>query len=266
MVTTLRAGVSTPAAPTGPTAPVASESPTRRLSAEERRTYDALGYVVIPDVFPPAELEALDHEIDRLLDSGASTVRPGWIHQLGLRSDVTRYFAQDPRLLSLIDQIVHPGIAIYSAKLAAKLPHNPEVCHWHQDDAYYVKQSQSQTRMSVWVPLQAAHERNGCLWVLPESHLWGLQPHVNYDYGQCRTAMRYEDVDVSKAIPVPVSAGSVVLFSALLWHYSKGNETDQTRRAFIVSYQEATAARGNGDQWKILRPAPDSLTASTAAS
>jgi phytanoyl-CoA hydroxylase len=228
---------------------------TRRLTAEERRTYDELGYVVIPDVFPAAELARLDAEIDRLLDAGAATVRPGWIHQLGLRSDVTRELAQDPRILDLVEEVVKPGIAIFSAKLAAKLPHNPEVCHWHQDDAYYVKQSDSDARMSIWLPLQDAHQTNGCLWVMPGSHKWGLQNHITYDHGQCRTAMRYEDVDVSKAIPVPVTAGSVVLFSALLWHYSKGNETDQVRRAFIVSYQEATVPRGNGDQWKIVRPA-----------
>jgi ectoine hydroxylase-related dioxygenase (phytanoyl-CoA dioxygenase family) len=52
-----------------------------------------------------------------------------------------------------------------------------------------------------------------------------------------------------------VKAGSAVLFSALLWHGSKGNRTEQVRRAFITSYQEATVPRGNGEQWKIVRAA-----------
>jgi ectoine hydroxylase-related dioxygenase (phytanoyl-CoA dioxygenase family) len=216
--------------------------------------------VIVPEVLPASELAAIDAEVDRLLArpdvGGKLQNHPGWLLQLGLHSDLMRRFVQDERVLDLVGDIVQPGIAIYSAKLATKLPHNPEVCHWHQDDAYYVKQSDSQTRMSVWIPLQDAHQRNGCLWVLPGSHHWGLQPHMRYDYGQCRTAMRYEDVDLSLAIPVEVPAGTAVLFSALLWHYSKGNETDHVRRAFIVSYQEATVPRGNGAQWKILRPAP----------
>ncbi|MBI3973930.1 MAG: phytanoyl-CoA dioxygenase family protein [Chloroflexi bacterium] len=260
----------------GSTAAAATESAIgrRNLTPEERRMYDEQGYVIIPAVFPPEELEAIDQEIDGILarrtaERQASQEkgerqpsRPkghhdetGPILQLGLRSAVCQRFAQDERVLDLIDDIVKPGIAIYSVKLIAKPPHTDVVCHWHQDDAYYVLNSDSQTRMSVWVPLQDAHERNGCLWVLPESHKWGLQPHVTYDYGQCRRAMRYEDIDVSRAIPVPVRAGSAVLFSALLWHYSKGNDTDRVRRAFITSYQEATVPRGNGDQWKILRPA-----------
>jgi ectoine hydroxylase-related dioxygenase (phytanoyl-CoA dioxygenase family) len=131
-------------------------------------------------------------------------------------------------------------------------------CHWHQDDAYYVKQSQSRTRMSVWVPLQDAYKENGCLWIVPGSQKWGLQSHANKDFGQCRYSMNEEEIAEilnERAVPVPVQAGSAVLFSALLWHGSKGNQTGKVRRAFITSYQEATVPRGNGDQWKILRAA-----------
>jgi hypothetical protein len=34
-----------------------------------------------------------------------------------------------------------------------------------------------------------------------------------------------------------------------------GSQTDRVRRAFIVSYQEATVSSGNGQRWRILRPA-----------
>jgi phytanoyl-CoA hydroxylase len=225
-----------------------------KLSAEQLRRYHQEGYVVVSDVFPVDELEAIDEEIERLLrQPGSQTVRAGWIHQLGLRSDVTRRFTQDERILSLIEELVRPGIAIFSAKLAAKLPHDPEICHWHQDDAYYVRHSQSQTRMSVWVPLQDSDERNGCLWLVPGSHRWGLREHHHEAAGQCRYAMDPTSVDPSLAVPVPVTAGAAVLFSALTWHHSKGNQTDRVRRAFIVSYQEATASSGNGQQWRILR-------------
>ena len=60
-------------------------------------------------------------------------------------------------------------------------------------------------------------------------------------------------LDLSTAVPCPARAGSVVIFSALLWHHSKGNQTNRIRRAFIVSYQEATVIGGNKDQWKVLR-------------
>ncbi|MDP6037406.1 MAG: phytanoyl-CoA dioxygenase family protein, partial [Candidatus Latescibacteria bacterium] len=63
------------------------------------------------------------------------------------------------------------------------------------------------------------------------------------------------DLMFDDAILCPVKAGDMLLFHACLWHHSKGNQTDRVRRAFIVSYQEATVPRGNGKQYKILRQA-----------
>jgi len=226
------------------------------LTVSQLREYNDQGYTIVENVFPSDELEAMDREIDRLVDAAAKDApNRGWVMQLAQRSEKTRAFARDERLLNLIEGIVKPGIAIYSAKLTAKPPHSVEHCHWHQDDAYYVANSNSATRMSAWVPLQDASEENGCLWVVPGSHRQGLQEHRKREDGQCRLALRPEKVDTSKAIPVRVKAGTVVLFSALLWHHSKGNATDHARRAFIISYQEATVSAGNGSQWKILRPA-----------
>lgn len=53
-----------------------------------------------------------------------------------------------------------------------------------------------------------------------------------------------------------MAAGDAVLFSAYLWHHSKGNETEQVRRAFIASYQEAAVPRdAYGNDADVLRRA-----------
>ena len=137
-------------------------------------------------------------------------------------------------------------------KLTAKLPQSTDICHWHQDNAYYNAHAMSETRMSTWIPLIDADEENGCLWVVPRSHRDGVREHGKYG-GQCPTSMGPADMEAEGAIPCPMNAGSILLFSSNLRHHSKGNATDQVRRAFIVSYQEATVPRGNADQWKILR-------------
>ena len=108
--------------------------------------------------------------------------------------------------------------------------------------------------MSVWVALQDTNEAQGCLQVIPGSHRHGLQPFSRREGGTCNLGLDTE-IDLSKRVFCPVKAGTVILFSALLWHGSEGNRTDRRRRAFIVSYQEATVQGGNGKQWKILRPA-----------
>ncbi len=228
------------------------------LTSQQRREYDELGYTLVPGVFPTAELVLWDAEIERLQTDVVSEkgYDDGWILRLGLRSELTGDICGDERLLNLVAGIVTPGIAIYSAKLVPKLPHDDAVCHWHQDDAYYSQISQSQTRMSVWVPLQDSDEENGCLWVMPGSHAKGLQKSQQRRDGYCnKELIPPDDFDFSQAVSVPARAGDVLLFSALLWHSSQGNRSDRLRRAFIVSYQEATVPLGNKDQWKVLRPA-----------
>lgn len=234
----------------------------RTLSAEERRMYDEQGFLRVPAVFPMEELESLDQEIDRILGTAgqkAAEHLPGWVQQVGTYSDLTCAFSEDERLLTLIEDIVKPGIAIHSTKLVAKPPHFEEVCHWHQDEAFYRHPDDantfSQTRMSAWVPFQDTDDHNGCLWVVPGSQRWGLQPYEKVDHGQCRRRLDPAEY-LAQAIPLRVQAGDVVLFSAWLWHHSKGNQSDRVRRSFIISYQEATVQRGSGEQRKILRPAP----------
>ncbi len=235
--------------------------PLRTLTAAELETYHEQGFIILESVFPPEDVTALDDEIERLLPEHGDTAahRPGWIMQLGLRSELVSDFARDERILSLIEDIVKPGIAVHSAKLVSKVPHSDIVCHWHQDEAFYTRpddpKSFSETRMSIWAPLQDATEANGCMWIVPGSHRWGLQDYVVMDYGACVRRLSPEDYANEHAVPVPLPAGSLLLFHGLLWHTSKGNRTGRVRRAFIVSYQEATSMADVG-QRKVIRPAP----------
>lgn len=232
----------------------------RKLTRDEQHLYDEQGFVLVPEVFSAEELEGIDQEIDRILpEADAGGNRSGWIYKVAGKSDLAGRFAEDERLLGLIENIVHPGIAIHSSKLVTKLPHSDDICHWHQDEAFYLDADDpdtvSKTRMSVWVPLQDATEQNGCLWIVPGSHRWGLESYTIARTGTCTKRIDREAYANEHAVAVPVKAGSAVLFSAWTWHHSKNNQTDTIRRAFIVSYQEATVPRGAGDQLRVLRPA-----------
>jgi len=233
----------------------------RKLTPDELASYHEQGFVIVPDVFPRAECAAIDAEIERLTGELAAEdghdARHGILLQLGLRSDVTRRICQDERLLALVEDLVHPGIAIYSAKMVPKVPGHSRVCHWHQDDTYYHQKSKAQTRLSVWLALHDSDADNGGVHFLPGSHRWGQQPWEKREEGWCNLAIRdISEEQKRRAVCPRVPAGAVVVFDSLTWHSSDINRCDRIRRSFIVSYQEATAAGGNGEQWTILRPAP----------
>ena len=230
------------------------------LTDEQLTEYHANGFVVIPDVFPVNELDEMNVELDLVVSENLEKGNPvnapssGWLLQLGLLSEKTASFCEDSRVLDLVEDIVKPGIAIYSAKLVSKEPFESSICHWHQDNAYYDKTCPSDTRMSVWIPLEESTQEQGCLQVIPGSHKGGLQPFSYKEGGTCNLGIDTE-ILLEERVYLPAKAGDMVLFSALLQHASDGNRTDKRRRAFIISYQEATVGQGNGEQYKVLRPA-----------
>jgi phytanoyl-CoA hydroxylase len=230
------------------------------LTPSQHSEYQENGYLAISGIFPVSELDEMNTELNRIvsqnLEKGnpVNAPTPGWLLQLGLLSEKTAAFCEDNRILDLIEDIVKPGIAIYSAKLVSKEPFESTICHWHQDNAYYNKTSQSETRMSVWIPLEESARDQGCLQVIPGSHKRGLQPFSHKEDGTCNLGIDTE-IALDEREYLPANAGDIVLFSAFLQHASDGNTTEKRRRAFIVSYQEATVGKGNGEQYKVLRPA-----------
>lgn len=236
-----------------------AETQNRKLTDAEIQEYLEKGFLVVKDFFPVEELQEIDTEMTRLrstpVDQEGVEDKKNFILQLGLRSELTRSLVADERIVDLIEDVVKPGVAIYSSKLCEKLPQDTTICHWHQDDAYYRENSESEARMSVWIPLQDCDETNGCIWFVPGSHRKGLQNFENRSHGICKKSFADGRDSMEGAIPVSVQAGDIVLFHSLTWHRSLENKSDQFRRAFIISYQDAEALRGNRDQHKILRSA-----------
>jgi phytanoyl-CoA hydroxylase len=110
-----------------------------------------------------------------------------------LKFELTRDACRDERILTLIEDIVKPRIAIYSAKLFEKNPYDEQICHWHQDDAYYNQNSLCDCHISAWIPLQDCDEPNGYVWVVPGSHKQGLRKAnmIGDDTGHCELAFAH---------------------------------------------------------------------------
>lgn len=238
----------------------------RKLTNAEIYDFQNEGYLILHDLLPVGELSELNEELEtryqkRLQDPeiAGNEEKRNQIHGLGSDSERSQRLARDPRLLSLIEDLVQPGIALFSAKLISKGPNEPHnVCHWHQDEAYWHIYSESEHRLSIWLPLQDTTKKNGCLRVIPGTHKKGIIPHeprTSRDHGACRLSFLPGERELPNTVYCEIPAGSAVLFSNKLCHSSLGNHTAQHRRAFILTYQEATVRHGKDSDFTILREA-----------
>lgn len=105
---------------------------------------------------------------------------------------------------------------------------------WHQDEAYWDPHWQYQNA-SIWMPLQEATIENGCLWFMPGSHEWDVQPHQPIG-GDVRVhGLEMVNLDlVKEAVACPLPAGGITFHRNRTAHYAGPNTSATPRRALIL--------------------------------
>ncbi|MBI1926475.1 phytanoyl-CoA dioxygenase family protein, partial [Candidatus Poribacteria bacterium] len=155
------------------------------------------------------------------------------------KNKTIRAFVKQDKFVQLTTGLIGPDVRLYWNQAVFKYPETRKEFPWHQDDGYTpLDPAQYYT---CWLALSDATVENGCIWVLPESHTNGIQPHQRTELGQ----VGYFGDD--PGVPVPLEKGSMAVFSSLLFHRSGPNLTNGVRKAYIIQYIPAHArnARNN---------------------
>jgi len=235
------------------------------LSQSEVDTYRDQGYLVLRQCINPKDLSSARVLIEELVNRHARKLyQAGMISSLYEREsferrmvvineeagfktrnwDVTEV-SDSPDLYPLI---LHPVILdsvelllgseiAWTGSYAArpKIPqHELTAFPWHQDSQYYGVPTKHLHIVSVWIPLVDADERNGCLYIIPGSHKWGILKGERAADNNIRT---FEDVEKKgEPVALPMKQGDILFFTNLTFHTSKLNSTDKVRWSVDLRY------------------------------
>lgn len=128
----------------------------------------------------------------------------------------------------------------------------------HQDHTYI--RSSPLSCKGIWVALEDADQHNGCLWGVPGSHK--VYSPITYSMKQRKNEEgarevyhegEKENYDISKAVPLEVKKGSVVLLDGGCVHYSGHNYSEDNRHAFTMHIVEGRNTKWDADNW-LIRP------------
>ena len=205
------------------------------LAATDRDAFASDGFFIVDALFTDAECDTITAEVERAafeLALGEAADGPlSYRPMMHLASPALTAVATDPRWASIVLPLVGTGDArLYWEQAVAKPPRARTELPWHQDNGYTPLVPEEY--VTCWLALDEAELDNGCLWVIPGSHRHGTVRHQN-GAGPFRVGHNGPDTD---GLPVPVSRGSVLVFSSLLMHRSGPNTTDRARRAWILQY------------------------------
>jgi phytanoyl-CoA hydroxylase len=218
------------------------EGPYAVISDAQAKSYDELGYFVLPNAFSPDEIDAVVAEIDPMEARQEAELRKQkdgkyfiaradeitFTTHLVAQSAVLRQFTKSTLFAELCVDLIGPDARLYWDQAVYKKPDTDAPFPWHQDNGYAFVEPQQY--LTCWIALTDATEENGCPWVVPGVHRMGTLSHRYSDIGfVCLT-------DPADAVSAPVERGGIVVFSSLTPHSTGPNLTDQVRKAYIVQF------------------------------
>jgi len=158
-----------------------------------------------------------------------------------------RALTVQPRLRALLAQLIGPESNLIQDMALLKPPLVGSEKPWHQDTAYFDWLPLGGV-VGCWIALDPATVENGCMQVIPGTHLEG--PVAHFHRRDCQIAD--SRVQVQRAVAVPLEPGGVLFFSGLIHHGTPPNRSADRRRALQFHYAAAACRRMSFEEHAAL--------------
>jgi Phytanoyl-CoA dioxygenase (PhyH) len=224
------------------------------LTPAQAGAFAERGYVVVPGLVSPADLERAQAEVDRL--AAADPPAAGQVgHHFYWRAP-----AQSPALFGLLGRpggilaaaaelTGPPGVqvAFGQAQVALNIPPYPHRPGRPHIDGYQPGQAIPGTFTMLAGLLLTGQETSdgGNLWVWPGTHLGHARFFARRGPGAFASAAGYPDIELPEPVQVHGRRGDVLLAHYLLGHNIGGNVSGRVRQALYWRLR----APGHEDRW-----------------
>jgi non-haem Fe2+, alpha-ketoglutarate-dependent halogenase len=145
--------------------------------------------------------------------------------------------AAHPRVLDVVESILGPNLLIWGSRWFSKMPGDKTYISWHQDGAYWGLHPPNV--VTAWVALSESTSENGCMRVVPKTHLGGALPQVE-TYAPDNALSRGQEIAVevneAEAVNLTLQPGEMSLHHIGIVHGSKVNTSDKPRIGIAVRF------------------------------
>jgi non-haem Fe2+, alpha-ketoglutarate-dependent halogenase len=142
-----------------------------------------------------------------------------------------------PTILDAVEDILGPNLLVWSTSFFIKGARDPSYVSWHQDSTYWGLSHPDV--VTAWLALSASIVENGCMRVIPGSHLKDQLPHQD-TFAENNLLTRGQEVmvevDAADAVDVELQPGEFSLHHVRLVHGSDPNPADYRRIGYAIRY------------------------------
>ena len=216
--------------------PVVNPKP-KKLTWEQIRLFHEEGYLSGLRVFDDAGTERARERSDRLLDRFLREGKGSYaIDRYQDRFATIWDLATAPAILDYVEDLIGPAIVCWATHYFCKLPGDPKGVAWHQDCSYWPL-TPSKT-VTVWLAIDDVDRANGCMRVIPRSHLHGHLTFRESDPSEQNVlSQTIEGAErFGEPVDIEMRAGEISLHSDLLIHGSLPNLSTRRRCGLTLRY------------------------------
>ena len=232
-----------------------------KLSAEQVRSYERNGFLVLDSLFSPAEIAAMQAELERLrvhhehLDPESLILEPDSrelrsIFRIHAASELFARLAADARLVEIANLLLDDEVYVHQSRLNYKPGYFGREFYWHSDfETWHVEDGMPRMRaLSISISLTENTEFNGPLMLVPGSHhhyvtCVGETPEDHYkqslrrqEYGVPDPASLATLIEQGGLTSAKGPAGTVTIFDCNVMHGSSSNITPYPRSNVFIVY------------------------------
>lgn len=220
----------------------------KKLTRQDKESYDRDGYLLVPSMFSSKEIEllygiAINDEViskksyDRGDKEGLRTKLALWY---SLDDSIYSLLARSERIVSGVALLLEGEPAHFHSKLMQKEPKVGGAWEWHQDYGYWYRDGFLFPQMlSVLTSLTLANKENGCLQVIKGSHKLG---RIEHGFTGEQVGADQERVDeilkIMELVYVEMNPGDTLFFHSNLLHRSDRNNSSEPRWSLISAYNK----------------------------
>jgi ectoine hydroxylase-related dioxygenase (phytanoyl-CoA dioxygenase family) len=220
------------------------------ITVAQKKHYDAEGYVLLRNILSNEQANLLRNEVMEIMEKiGLEPTKLKQTQQY-LHGSPLDHFVHSEVMRGIASALTGGPSTLYLPFTAVKTGGGGGRFHFHQDNQYTRHDGPS---INLWSALTLMTEANGCLQIVPRSHLQGtLESELSGD-GDAHRKVKWEPGDFAQILMEP---GDCVAFTRLTVHGSGANTTPDHRVAYAIQYHRDDVNYRDGETWKSLKEHP----------
>lgn len=145
----------------------------------------------------------------------------------------------EPRVAGITRSLGYRHPLVVQSMLIFKQPGIGGEVRPHVDGAFLY--TEPQTCLGMWVPLEDCTQENGCLWAVPGSHRTPVRRRFKRNPdgpGTLFDPPEAQPFNTDAAVPLEITAGTLVLIHNSVVHFSEANNSSNSRLAYSIHLVE----------------------------